>query len=568
MNNLNFFGTSDEEELPNFNKVEINTGKLLDNVNVIYSDHNLPMVMNKSFGLGEVTQFAFNISSETLTKWEDYDQFWSKLLQKTVDKDVNRAYMRDEIPYRLSNIVEIYPSSFIPVEVLVTLYIVYLVLLIPGLYFLLKKLDKREISWVIIPAVAIVSSIAIFVVGAKDRIGGSQINHISVLSIDEEGTANGYGAFSILSNNAGDYPVTINSRGFQPYPMQNYNYGPDEAEGNLAMIEIGRQQSKITFNGVEFWSIRSAMGNIHSLETGKLNSDLWIENNKLKGTVKSELAFDLTDAYLLSGSNSYPLGEIKAGETTEIELELDTKNIQNLIGAPRANIASKVIPGHTYSGGYSGYSEPQDKETIKEWKKYELLDSAMYFDVQPKNFNKPLIAGYVTEPIIELESDKKVKSVQSLSLITQMVDVEIRSLEAGEFKFSQNTIIPELSVDTANSSTGNIYHNGLLYGEGYVEVDQGNYLLTYQIPLQLNLDSIKVNKFRLSHPSSNEATFSIYNVKEGEYKALEGNQTTFEDNPGDFIADDGKIVVRFEKSGMNDPLVQIPTLNLEGEYNQ
>ncbi|WP_026907611.1 DUF4350 domain-containing protein [Paucisalibacillus globulus] len=564
---LAFLTKEEQENLPNFDNVEINIGKLKDDVHVIYSDHSLPMVVQKDYGIGEVTQFAFNLGSETLTKWDGYSSWLSDVLQKTVNKDLSgqQRYMVDELAHRIGSIVELYPSSFIPVKTLVILFIVYLILLIPALYFILKKLDKREISWIIIPLVAIVSSIAIFIVGAKDRIGGSQMNNISILSINDEGIANGYGAFSILSNNSGDYPVTIKPSGYEAFPLHRNNGYETSSIDSFAMVEKGRKQSKITFTDVEYWSIRSAMGPINSIKTGKLESDLWIENNQLKGTVTSNLAFDMDEAYLLSGDKSYPIGDISAGETIDIQIELDSKNIQNLIGAPRSNIASSVFPGY-YNAGYGGMSEVKNRESMVEWKKYELLDSSMYFDMQPENLKQPLIAGFTAEPITEVGLDKKVKEINSLSMVTQEVNIEIRSLKGGEFKLKGDAIIPDLNVVSGNSNS--IHHNGLMYGENFIAVDPGEYNLSYQLPVEMNANNIAVNKLKVRHPISDGTEFTIYNVKMDEYIVLDDNQTIFEEDANNYISEDGKVLIRFVKNGMNNPDVNTPTLELEGEYNQ
>jgi hypothetical protein len=565
---LNFFvpHNDEEENLPNFENVEIHTGLLDDYVSVIYSHNSIPIVFNKNHGMGEISQFAFNLGSETLTEWNGYTSWWSDVLQQTVDKDIGgQRYTQDELSYRLGKIAETYPSSFIPVKILVVLFIVYLIVIIPGLYFVLKKLDKREISWIIIPAVAIISSIAIFLVGAKDRIGGLQINNVSILAIDENGVANGYGAFSILSNNGGNYPITIKTEGFEAFPIERHNYYEESSIDSFAMVEKGQQLSKITFTDVEYWSIRSAMGQIHSLDTGKLEAELWVENNQLNGSVSSSLSFDLNEAYLLSGSKSYPIGEIKAGETVNVEIALDTKNVQNLIGAPNSNIASSIYSGYYSQNYYGGLAEPKDRESLMEWKKFGLLDSIMYFDIQPKDLKQPVIAGFTTDLVTEIELDKKTEEHNLLSVVTQGVDVEIRSLKGGEFKLGRD-ITPEISIVSGNS--GLIHHNGLMYGENFVAVEQGKYQLTYQIPVQMDLDNISVNKLRIRHPMSSGTVFSIFNVKTNEFIPLEGGQTTFEENVEDLIAEDGRVIITFEKEGMNNPDVNIPTIELEGEFTQ
>ncbi|GIO26280.1 DUF7408 domain-containing protein [Ornithinibacillus bavariensis] len=564
---LNSTKDSEKGEIPNFSQVEINKGILVEDTQVLYADHSLPMVMTKNYGLGEVTQFSFDVGSDTLIKWDSYPSFWSEFLQKAVDKDLSgqQLYMLEELSSRLGNVVEMYPSSFIPVKALVILFVLYLVLVIPGLYFLLKKIDKREISWIIIPAVSILSSIAIFIVGANDRLEGTQINNISLLSIDEEGMANGFSAFSILTNSGGDYPITIKPIEYQPLPINNYGFDDTSSFSEYPMIEKGRKQTKITFTNVEYWSTRSAMGPIQGIESGKLNTDLQIVDNKMLGFVTNSLQVDLEEVYLLSGSRVYELGKLKAGETVEVNIEINNKNneMQNLIGAPRTSIASSLYPGHN-SSPYGGSAGPKDKESLTEWKKFEMLDTLMTYDIHQKDLNRPLIAGYTSKSMTEVVSTSKQADINALTLFTQQVDVQIKSLKGGEFVLKSESMTPKLSIV---SNTGFIHYNGLLYAENFVDVENGKYQLTYQIPVQINMDNISLRNLLVRLSSGNGNSFQIYNAKEKEYITLDDNRVTFEENVNEFITDEGEIIITFEKNNDTDPQVYVPTLELKGEYD-
>ncbi|OZU90188.1 hypothetical protein CIL03_03330 [Virgibacillus indicus] len=558
---LNIFSKNENENKPSFSNVEIMTGDIDDKAKVYYSDHSLPMVMNKSFGIGEVTQFAFNVGSQTLSSWDSYPLFWRDVLQKTVDTDIHgqQRYMMEELSFQLGNIVNAFPSSFLPLTALIVLFIVYLILLIPGLYFLLKKLDKRESSWWIIPSVAIITSVAIFLVGAKDRIAGSQTSDVSILSIDDTGTASGYGAVSVLTNSGGDYALNVSPGGFNPFPLNN-DSSYNELNLNNAMIEKGQEQTKLTFNDVEYWSIRSAAGDIPSIDTGKLSTELKIENQQLIGTINSSLSVDLEEAFLLTGTKAYSLGEIKAGSTVEVSAELNKSD--TLISAPRQNIASSIFPG--VSNSVYGQGGPDSKESLDDWKKQELLNMMMSYEIHQKNLNQPLLAGFSTDSMIAIEMDKKQSNSASLTLITQAVEIN-PSLE-GDFTLTDKNLQTDISI--LEGANANIFHNGMQQGENFVAVEAGKYKLTYQLPDQMEMDKVSVNKLQVKLSQGN-AAFSIFNTEKEEFMPLEDSTITFEENTNEFLSADGSIVLSFEKSdGMGNPEVRIPAISLEGEYKK
>ena len=77
-----------------------------------------------------------------------------------------------------------FPSFKVSAPLIFGIIIFYIILIIPVLYFILKRKDKREYAWWIIPVVALLTSIAIFGYGAKDRIGRAQIQQSAVLNVE------------------------------------------------------------------------------------------------------------------------------------------------------------------------------------------------------------------------------------------------------------------------------------------------------------------------------------------------------------------------------------------------
>lgn len=566
---LNFL-TTKTDKLPSFKNVEIMTGDVNDKAKVLYTDHSLPVVINKGFGLGEVTQFAFNIGSATLTNWEPYSAWWEEVLRTTVDKDKNgppQRFQVEQMYSQLRNIAEAFPSSFLPLTALIVLFIVYLLFLVPGLYLILKRLDKREYSWWIIPSVALLSSMIIFAVGAKDRITGSQLNDVSVLTIDDTGMASGYGVVSVLTNSGGDYSFTVKPSEFKSFPMSSRQNSPEATTFDYAMVENGQEQTKITFNDVEYWSIRSFIGDIYATQIGMLTPQLKIENNKLIGTITSSLQFDLNEAYLLSGNMSYELGVIKAGETKKISIDLKNENLGNLLSAPHLTGASSIYPGFNQPpyGYHAG--GPVDKDNLKEWKKYQLLNTTLNEGIYQKDLNQPLIAGFTNDSLINVKLNNKKSHSESLTLVTQATSVTPSM--SGAFTLTEHGMQPDLTI--AEGSSGGIHHNGLLSGENFIAIEEGKYLLTYQFPEQMNMDHVDLRKIKLTMPQGNEAMFSLLNTKSNQFIALDENQTqiAFEEHAAnEFLSKKGTITLMIEKNNQNNPEVRLPSIHLEGEYKK
>ena len=112
----------------------------------------------------------------------------------------------------IGNANELFPSFKVSAPLILGIIIFYMILIIPVLYFILKRKDKREYTWWIIPAIAVVTSIAIFAYGAKDRIGRAQIQHTAMLNVAQDGSLTGYYAESLLTNKSGNFHIYSTSR--------------------------------------------------------------------------------------------------------------------------------------------------------------------------------------------------------------------------------------------------------------------------------------------------------------------------------------------------------------------
>ena len=110
--------------------------------------------------------------------------------------------------YSVGETNELFPSFKVSAPLLFGIIILYIILIIPVLYIVLKRKDKREYTWWLIPIIALLTSVAIFGYGAKDRIGRAQIQHTAILNVEPGGGMTGYFTESILSNKSGDFSFT------------------------------------------------------------------------------------------------------------------------------------------------------------------------------------------------------------------------------------------------------------------------------------------------------------------------------------------------------------------------
>ena len=171
-----------------------------------------------------------------------------------------------------------------------------MIILVPVLYFILKKIDKREHAWWIIPSLSVIMSAAIFGIGAKDRIANPQLNQMGMY-VNQQGYLSGYQAATLLSNRSGTYSLEIPKDQFKAVPSTNMA-SMSSAEG---VMEEKRKEYEIVFKDVEYWSSRTLYGDAKKGTDGSFQTNLTVDNNVLKGTIQNNYPYDFNDIVVWSG---------------------------------------------------------------------------------------------------------------------------------------------------------------------------------------------------------------------------------------------------------------------------
>jgi len=164
-----------------------------------------PVVLQSSLGRGRVMIFAFDLEDPMLTAWEGYPILWNKLQREIVPfvKRVERGHagifgmqierndLADRLKANLETFEEITPVSF---GYVVLFLIVYILIIGPLDYFVLKKVFKRlEWTWVTFPLSVLVLSAAAYYVAYHFKGGELRVNKLDLIDFDLCDTNSVYG---------------------------------------------------------------------------------------------------------------------------------------------------------------------------------------------------------------------------------------------------------------------------------------------------------------------------------------------------------------------------------------
>ncbi|MBM7619421.1 hypothetical protein JOC95_001270 [Bacillus tianshenii] len=563
----NITALNSESTFPN---LPVYTGEMkYDDVKVLVKEGETPLTVLKTFGAGTVTQVTSSLSNAAWSGWDGVGTWWNSIMQKASTKNVAtyKAPLLEEISHQLSAIGETFPGSIVSVPLLIGAFVLYLIILIPVLYFILKKTDKREHAWWIIPGIAVFTSVAVFGIGAKDRIAGTQINESSILVLNGETKyASGFGVASILTNSGGKYRVETEHEQTDFFPV-TYGYNDNiDLMKNYAYLQAGGNGTDITFNDVEYWSIRTSVGNVNNVELGAWDYELTVKDGKVVGNIQNGLTYELQDAYLLSGRYAQKLGSIKAGEAKQIEFDIPKGNIANVLASPNYAALTNAFPDFSNSMYQQGGPMQIEKSELQSYKQFQMLDMLLNRKNVFSETDQPIIVGYITQDLLGTKVNGKKSNNHSLHLVA--IPVTINNDGSGSFSFSEEQFSPKIAITEGES--GNIFHNGLDYGEPFIHVSDGSYTISYQLPEMISKDRDSFTKLKLKLKTRDgNLEYFIKNQKTGELISLENKSSiTIEEEVKDLISNQNGIDLVIKAPVNFEEQLEIPGIELEGELSQ
>lgn len=490
----------------------------------VLTDNNKILASKKKVGSGEIIQTAFSLGDQPLASMDGYPALVGKLLniQKMTPQGmtVNGQSLVDQISYDLRNINELFPSFEVSVSYMVIVIVLYILIIGPILYFILKKIDKREHAWWIIPAISIVLSIALFIFGAKDRIGQPQIQQSAFYKVNEDSSVNGYYVESILTNRSGDFVVNAD-KNTSAFALRNSNdfAGIREDLHEISYIKENANGSTLTLRNLSYLSVQSFAGKSAAQNIGKMDIDITLNNEKLTGTIKNKFPFALKDVTLISGIKEVKLGDIEANGTLKVDKEL------------KATVLQK--PSNYTSYNYNNY--PAKKEEVDPSRIEHMKSIALPL---VENDKKPVITAWADQAIagVELETSA---NMSPISYFVQPFDGKVEL--SGPFTMKRNNF-----MYTANPQSPNSYAEKVDEQLNSWRLSDGLYEVSIAMPDNFMNSVQTLNELTISNKDTDRMQLSIWNNEKKNYEPLVDAKQVFTDNIKKYFNDNDELLIEIK----------------------
>lgn len=503
------------------------------------------LAATKQVGSGTIIQTTFSLGDAPLAADPVYSDLMSSILQSVQVKNTQSMYgynTQDELVYNLGETNSLFSSFKVSTPLMIGIVIVYMIIIVPLLYIILKRKDKREYAWGIIPLTAIIASLAIFGYGAKDRIARPQVQQSSFLQVNEDKSLHGYYAESILSNKGGDFtfeaPVSttmVAQRGTNSFTGQTANVHEN------AIMEKHATNSELTFRDVGYWSVSSLFGETQVQDVGNFEVDLRVDSSKILGTVQNNFPFGLKDVAIWSGSKLYKLGDLAVGEKLEVDKDLGTVMLMP-ISNPYVNT------------NYGAFANNQ--MDLLTQRKQALYSSSIMF----KNSNSaPAITGFAEDNILPIELKDKKAELSALHLVIQPFTAT--TIFSGEFTLPANMFTVNVNTEEYGKYMEPVQNSNL---EWYL--DDGEYNVFWTVPETLPVDKVNWTQLQIANTDRNSHTIEIWNLKTESFEEITESRFTLTENIDTYINETGIIHYKLiKKSVQGDPYTRLPEVRVKGE---
>ncbi|MGV3487513.1 MAG: hypothetical protein ACO1OC_02880 [Tuberibacillus sp.] len=519
--------------------LRVQTGTAGKSAHILYGKPNLPLVIAESHGLGQVIQAAIDLGDPVFSNWKSAPVFYEHIFQQTVDLNLNNPQNNMAQQNLRAMSEDFKTNSDMPIGWLALLFVVYLILITFVSYLILKKMDKREWSWVIIPVFAICCSLILYGIGAKGRIGNYQARSLSVLFLNDTGYATGVGNTAFLSHSGGHYRLEVKGDGdVEPGSMRNIVPTNTKLNKQFPFVHSGGESTVIDYQNIAFWSPESAEVNYKISDFGTLVAHLTFNGQSIEGTVKNNTKYTIEQAAIYSSFDQYKIGTLKPGEEKKVAVKVSSGAI--------------AIPQPSNSFGSTGRGN-----------RNEVMNEA----INLLNINKndgPVLGGFISQPLNQLTINGKTPKVEAVTAVLQPIDISYSKNLSGPVSFQITD--PELSGDLDDYRK--IMDESVTQYKA-ASFGSGTHYGIYRLPRDFRDLSLEVSDLKVEIPSpSNGPHFpqqlkmSIYNNQTGKYEEWTGSEFSKSGKDAeDYINANGEIKIRMIGSGDT----WLPVLTVKGE---
>ncbi len=449
---------------------------------------------------GSIITLLMNMSQEPVASWNGKMLFLETLLASYA----NPQYFEGDMGYQ--NQYQYYTQQVpveldIPYSFVLVLLGAYILLVGPVGYIILKKKDKRDNAWIVIPALALISIGALYMTGSKTRYNNGVMNSISEVSADTTtGTMNIDSNIVIFNNKKNNLSLqwdknekfNIDKRN-DPYAYtyvdtQNSNKKNKRVNGKITMgsnIVYEQYDTGLwsSVNAVASKTVDFSKDNMISIKLNKDNAEVKVKNTS---------PYAIEKAFIQWGGTFLYVGDLKPNEE-----KLVTENIKTGFYNDFESLLNKKMGLPVLD-----YNNTPTKEQVNNNRLRELLMQKFVYNIQNQmytNMNNLNTSGVEAAKLCginyqDIGYDIKVNGGEPKIYSTNLMEISTKlEFEKGsQIEFPQGLIVPEVSYYLNREMSTMGTSEWQPHDQYYRFYEKGVAVLSYHLPQNIELEKASI----------------------------------------------------------------------------
>jgi hypothetical protein len=312
------------------------TGTLTPDAHVVVGSRDAPLVVGQAHGAGRVMLLAADPGLEPLRSWNGIVDFWEMLLSTNWQSPPWLAGVASSTysgwPDARRSVTEI-PGVMLPSALSLCLFsLLYVLLIGPLNYIVLRRLRRLEAAWLTVPVLAVVFTGMAYFTGLQLRGSRAIVHRVAMVQMwPESDDARISGLLGVWSPRRTRYDISL-GEGFLVRPMPTEFGGSDtvydhtleqrtDAEAVLpgVRVDVGAVETFAVDGYVDASTLPVIRGEL------TLNEQDFVFT--LSGRIANASSRDLRDVALLALGEVHYVGNLLAGEIQDVMIALPPRQI-------------------------------------------------------------------------------------------------------------------------------------------------------------------------------------------------------------------------------------------------
>ena len=293
--------------------------------------------LNYNYKDGAIGILPYSLTEFGKIGKEFYDDYWTRdefvrgILQDLSYMSIsgNNAPYRD-VKYNISDEIQSMlraiggVNSDLDFDLLKILVIVYVIVVGPLLYVMLKTVKKRELYWVAVPAVVCVGVLLIYLAGRGFEVANTRAFTVTAENLEDVSKSKSYLYAYDASHDEWMIQLEQGYTNGSKLGYHTYRYSNEEGAYDCRVLKEGERLSVGIVPEENFEDSYFVVGkgkDSKPAEGALHGNNVYEDYDKLYGTVTNDTTYDFPYYAVVVANHMFVLEDLKAGETVDLRSE-------------------------------------------------------------------------------------------------------------------------------------------------------------------------------------------------------------------------------------------------------